>query len=169
MRSSRRFEVSSSNLSAASDFRAISFFRFAEEDPPDGCSSSINIWLRARAAFSAASFSECFFSDSERQFSTICLSLSDKSSSLEKRLSSDKREIASSQSSEGFIEDSFFSISDFFFALRFSSRDFLIFCARSHTELFITASESGSNCAHMESILSSSFALRAASSGAIRL
>ena len=143
--------------------------RFAEEDPPEGCSSSINIWLRARAAFSAASFSECFFSDSERHFSTICLSLSDKSSSFKKRLSSDKSEIVSSHSSDGFIKESFFNISDFFFALRFSSSDFLIFCARSHTELFMTASESGSNWAQIDRILSSSFALRAASSGAIRL
>ena len=60
MRSSRRFEVSSSNLSAASDFRAISFFRFAEEDPPDGCSSSINIWLGARGLF-GGEFLRMFF------------------------------------------------------------------------------------------------------------
>lgn len=164
MRASSFLASSSSMRPRASAFSARSLRRPAAADPPDGCSSSMEMRFLARAAFSEASFSACILADSAEHLSTTAFSESLKSPSLENMLSSESRVIASSQSRDGSISESFAIISDFLSAARFSSRRFLISCARAQTELPARASASGSRRAHRERIFSESPASSAAES-----
>ena len=156
MRASSFPASSGSMRPSASALSARSLRRADAADPPDGCSSSMEMRFLARAAFSDASFSACILADSAEHLSTTALSESLKSASLENMLSSERRVIASSQSRDGSISESFEIISDFLSAARRSSRSFRISCARAQTGLPASASASGSRRAHSERIFSES-------------